>query len=267
VKGSSEVFAGLTRVDASISISAGPASNGQLEAPTFAANVIRTPLWKRVLDISCALTVAPLLLPLIVMISAIIKLGSRGPLLFKQERVGLLGKRFVLYKFRTMRVGTDTTIHETHVTNLIRSNEPMTKLDARGDARVIPFGRALRASGLDELPQLINILRGEMSFVGPRPCLPHEYEKQLPQQRDRVLTLPGLTGLWQVSGKNRTTFSEMVDLDLQYIRTRSLPLDLKIMLKTVPVMMAEVKNCYGPPPPPAPNNPEVTKANAQTTTG
>ena len=108
------------------------------------------------------------------------------------------------------------------------------------------FGRLLRAAGLDELPQLINVLRGEMSFVGPRPCLPGEYNKYLPWQRERFLTRPGLTGLWQVSGKNRTTFNEMIDLDIQYVRERSLWLDLKIILKTIPAVMAEVRDMQSP---------------------
>jgi lipopolysaccharide/colanic/teichoic acid biosynthesis glycosyltransferase len=94
---------------------------------------------------------------------------------------------------------------------------------------------------LDELPQLVNVLRGEMSLVGPRPCLPNEHDYCLPAQRERFRTLPGLTGLWQVSGKNRTTFNEMINYDIQYVRTQSLWLDLKIMLKTIPALLAEVK--------------------------
>jgi lipopolysaccharide/colanic/teichoic acid biosynthesis glycosyltransferase len=172
----------------------------------------------------------------------IIKATSNGPLLFRQERIGLLGRKFTLLKFRTMNPGSDTAVHEAHVARLMASNEPMTKLDSRGDARLIPFGRLLRAAGLDELPQLINVLRGEMSLVGPRPCLPAEYDRHLPWQKYRFQTLPGLTGLWQVSGKNRTTFSEMIDLDLQYVRKRTLWLDLKIILKTIPLVLAEAKN-------------------------
>src|SRR5262249_30270381 len=160
-------------------------------------------------------------------IAIAIKAGSKGPVLFKQERVGFLGKRFVLFKFRTMMVDADASVHQAYVANLMKSNAPMTKLDARGDPRLVPFGRVLRASGLDELPQLINVLRGEMSFVGPRPGLPSEYNNAyLPRQRERLRTPPGLTGLWQVSGKNRTTFTEMIELDIQYIRKQSLWLDL-----------------------------------------
>lgn len=214
----------------------------QVTAVDFALDFVRIPLWKRALDISCVLIAIPSLLPLLLIIAVIIKIGSKGPLLFKQERIGFLGKRFTLFKFRTMKEGADTTAHEKHVASLIESNGPMTKLDACGDARLIPLGRLLRAAGLDELPQLINVLRGEMSIVGPRPCLPSEYSKYLPWQKERFRALPGLTGLWQVSGKNRTTFNEMIECDLQYTRTQSLWLDLMIMLKTIPTVMVEVRD-------------------------
>ena len=184
---------------------------------------------------------------MLLIIITLIKARSKGPVLFKQERVGFLGKRFILYKFRTMIQGADTTAHEKHVGNLIAANGPMTKLDARGDARLIPVGRLLRAAGLDELPQLINVLRGEMSLVGPRPCLPSEYAMFLPWQRERFQTLPGLTGLWQVSGKNRTTFNEMIDFDIQYVRKQSLWVDLKILLKTIPTLMVELKDVRSQP--------------------
>jgi exopolysaccharide production protein ExoY len=190
-------------------------SHRKSAAAASAADFARVPLWKRVLDIGFLLIAVPSLLPLLLMTAIAIKVGSKGPVLFKQERVGLLGKRFIIFKFRTMIAGADTAVHETHAASLIESNRPMTKLDAHGDARLIPFGRRFRAAGLDELPQLINVLRGEMSLVGPRPCLPSEFNRYLPWQRERFLALPGLTGLWQVSGKNRTTFNEMVDLDIQ----------------------------------------------------
>jgi lipopolysaccharide/colanic/teichoic acid biosynthesis glycosyltransferase len=116
----------------------------------------------------------------------------------------------------------------------------MVKMDSRGDSRLIPGGWILRASGLDELPQVINVLRGEMSMVGPRPCLPYEYDRYLPWQRDRFAAVPGLTGLWQVSGKNRTTFEEMIRLDIEYARRQSWWLDLKIMLLTVPALLQQI---------------------------
>jgi exopolysaccharide production protein ExoY len=213
---------------------------GELVRTISPADCVGVPLWKRALDISCLLVIVPLLLPLMLLTALVIKATSSGPLLFRQERIGFLGRRFTLFKFRTMIPGSNTAVHEAHVANIMAANEPMTKLDSRGDTRLIPFGRLLRAAGLDELPQLINVLRGEMSLVGPRPCLPSEYDRHLPWQRDRFRTLPGLTGLWQVSGKNRTTFSEMIELDMQYVRTQSPLLDLKILLKTIPVIVAEV---------------------------
>jgi len=115
----------------------------------------------------------------------------------------------------------------------------MTKLDA-GDPRLSPGGLWLRSLGLDELPQVINVLRGEMSLVGPRPCLAYEYQKYLPRHRPRCETLPGLTGLWQVTGKNRTTFEEMMDLDIYYAKNKSLWLDLKIIAKTIPAILVHV---------------------------
>jgi lipopolysaccharide/colanic/teichoic acid biosynthesis glycosyltransferase len=123
---------------------------------------------------------------------------------------------------------------------LITSDVPMTKMDARGDSRIIPFGKLLRSSGLDELPQLINVLKGEMSLVGPRPCLPYDAEKYLPWQQERFNAVPGLTGLWQVSGKNRTTFTRMMQLDIEYARKKSLWLDLKIICKTVPALLVQM---------------------------
>jgi lipopolysaccharide/colanic/teichoic acid biosynthesis glycosyltransferase len=216
--------------------------SSQLAGVTFPDDCARIPRWKRALDISLVLIAIPSLLPMLLIIITLIKARSKGPVLFKQERVGFLGKRFILYKFRTMIQGADTTAHEKHVGNLIAANGPMTKLDARGDERLIPVGRLLRAAGLDELPQLINVLRGEMSLVGPRPCLPSEYAMFLPWQRERFRTLPGLTGLWQVSGKNRTTFNEMIDFDIRYLRKQSLWVDLKILLKTIPTLMVELKD-------------------------
>ena len=116
----------------------------------------------------------------------------------------------------------------------------MMKMDSHGDPRIIPFGLFLRASGLDELPQLINVLRGEMSLVGPRPCLPYEYEKYLPWQKERFGTVPGLTGLWQVSGKNKTTFVEMIQLDIKYAKNKTLWWDLKIILMTIPALIIQM---------------------------
>jgi lipopolysaccharide/colanic/teichoic acid biosynthesis glycosyltransferase len=139
-----------------------------------------------------------------------------------------------------MHVSADTVVHQSYFKDLMQTNAPMTKLDAKGDSRLIPGGWILRATGLDELPQLINVLRGDMSLVGPRPCIPSEYEQYLPWQRERVNATPGLTGLWQVSGKNRTTFDEMIRFDIQYARSVSLGQDIKIILSTLPALLQQV---------------------------
>ena len=198
------------------------------------------PGWKRMLDAVAIVMALPLLLPLAIAIGVMIRLVSRGPILFKQERVGYRGSRFMCLKFRTMHCGSETVTHQGHLQHLMESDAPMTKMDNAGDARIIPFGRLLRASGLDELPQLVNVLRGEMSLVGPRPCLGYEAARYLPWQLERFNAVPGLTGLWQVNGKNRTTFTRMIQLDIEYARTKSLALDLKIIFKTIPALLGQM---------------------------
>ncbi|MCS7089684.1 MAG: sugar transferase [Verrucomicrobiota bacterium] len=199
------------------------------------------PLWKRLLDVACIVVSLPVTLPLAAAIAAFIKLTSPGPVLFRQERIGYRGQRFWCLKFRTMQVNADTACHQQHLRTLIQSDVPMLKLDVKGDRRLIRGGAFLRATGLDELPQLINVLRGEMSLVGPRPCLPYEYEQYDAWARRRCEAVPGLTGLWQVSGKNHTTFRRMIELDIEYAQTKSLWLDLRIMLKTFSALAAQVR--------------------------
>ena len=211
-----------------------------LTGPT-AAPGNRVEGWKRALDIVCIVVALPVLGPLALAVGIAIKLLSPGPALFRQERIGYRGKPFGCFKFRTMKVNADSAVHQQHLENLIRSNAPMVKMDSTGDERLIRFGRLFRATGLDELPQIINVLRGEMSLVGPRPCLPYEYEQYLPWHRRRFDTVPGLTGFWQVSGKNKTTFHEMVEMDIWYAKTKSLRLDLVIMFKTIPAILEQVK--------------------------
>ena len=202
--------------------------------------LVQMPAWKRAMDVLCSLAAVPALALLTLATTILMKLTSPGPVFFRQERIGYRGRRFMCYKFRTMHVGADSRVHQTHCDYLIQSNAPMVKMDARGDARLIPGAWLIRAAGLDELPQIINVLRGEMSLIGPRPCVPYEYEKYLPWQRERFNAVPGLTGLWQVSGKNRTTFEEMMRLDIEYARNVSWWLDLKIILMTVPALLLQI---------------------------
>jgi len=146
----------------------------------------------------------------------------------------------MILKFRTMNVNVETQSHERHLEQLIHADCPMTKLDTSGDPRIISGGRILRATGLDELPQLFNVLRREMSLVGPRPCTPHEFQRYQAWQQERVNAAPGLTGYWQVNGKNKTTFTEMIKMDIFYTKNMSFWLDLTIMLKTFPAIFMQL---------------------------
>ena len=218
--------------------------NQILEFPTPAkawVNLGKKPLWKRVLDLSIMLVLLPAIVPAMLLVALAIKLVSKGPVLFRQDRIGFLGKPFVCFKFRTMRVDASTAVHQGYFKQLMNSEEPMTKMDTIGDPRLIPLGSILRATGLDELPQLLNVIRGEMSIVGPRPCTPFEYSNYRPWQKQRFNTIPGLTGLWQVSGKNKTTFNEMIRLDILYAEKKCLRLDMMIILKTFPVVLQQLK--------------------------
>jgi exopolysaccharide production protein ExoY len=198
----------------------------------------RTPGWKRALDLTLVSVTYPIWLPLMLLVMAAIKVFSPGPIFYRQERIGFRGRPFMIFKFRSMKVHAQTSQHELHFERLMRGGVPMTKLDA-GDPRIIPWGRFLRATGLDELPQLFNVIRGEMSLVGPRPCTRLEFERYEDRQRGRVNALPGLTGYWQVNGKNATTFQEMIEMDLFYAKNTSIRLDLWIMLMTPAVLFKQ----------------------------
>lgn len=198
------------------------------------------PSAKRIFDITCCLLALPVLAFFTLLVAVFMPFVSPGPVFFRQERIGHQGRRFKIYKFRTMSVAADTSVHQQYFRQLIGSNAPMVKMDARGDSRLIPGGWLIRACGLDELPQLINVLIGDMSLVGPRPCLPGEYEQYTSMQRRRFLATPGLTGLWQVSGKNRTTFDEMIRLDIEYAENQSLWLDLVIIVRTLPALVQQI---------------------------
>ena len=185
---------------------------------------------KRSIDMAVAASGLILLAPVMALIALAIRLDSPGPVLFKQTRVGKNGQPFVLYKFRTMRIGAEE--EQEKLAALNEATGPIFKI--RHDPRLTRVGRVLRRSSLDELPQLYNVLRGEMSLVGPRPPLPKEVEQYQEWHKKRLEIAPGLTGLWQVSGRSELTFDEMVLLDIYYIENWSPVLDTIITLRTIP---------------------------------
>jgi lipopolysaccharide/colanic/teichoic acid biosynthesis glycosyltransferase len=203
-------------------------------------NAVSNPKWKRFLDLALIVILSPLWLPLMAVLAIGIKLVSKGPVFFRQERIGRLGRTFLCLKFRSMRCDAEIQSHKEHLRQLMQSDKPMVKLDQRNDPRLIPLGQLLRASALDELPQLFNVLRGEMSLVGPRPCTVYEYEQYQAWQRERFAVLPGMTGLWQVTGKNKTTFDQMVRLDIRYGRHLSFRRDAWILLATFRVVADQI---------------------------
>ena len=208
------------------------------------------PPWKRFLDLFLIILLLPVWLPLMLIIAAGIKVVSpKGPILFRQSRIGYRGRTFWCLKFRSMHCSADGEVHKAHLKKLMQSGTAMVKLDGKGDPRLIPCGGLLRASGLDELPQIFTVLRGEMSMVGPRPCMPYEYDEYLPWQKERCEVLPGLTGLWQVKGKNQTTFEEMIRLDVEYGRSLSLKRDLWILFKTFGVLFRQTLDLLRHKPP------------------
>ncbi|MFK7849097.1 MAG: sugar transferase [Rhodothermales bacterium] len=198
---------------------------------------------KRSFDFTAALCLVLLCLPLLVIVALCIKISSKGPILFVQERVGQGGKLFKFYKFRSMKVDNDTSIHEAYMQKLIRgeveankaAEAPQFKIE--NDPRVTDFGRFIRKTSLDELPQLFNVLNGSMSLVGPRPPIPYEVKAYKSWHLQRLSVKPGVTGLWQVSGRSSIAFDEMVQLDLEYIEKRNLFLDLKILFQTIPAAL------------------------------
>lgn len=192
-------------------------------------------LIKRLIDLCFSSVALVLMAPLFAILALLIKVTSRGPVFFKQERLGLRGKPFTCLKFRTMLSNTDLSVHREFVRRITSGTPDQTgpvvyKMTA--DPRITRIGRFLRRTSLDELPQFINVFRGEMSLVGPRPPVPYEYECYDDWHKLRLSCKPGITGLWQVSGGSHTSFDGMVELDLEYIKHQSLAQDLKILLKT-----------------------------------
>lgn len=194
---------------------------------------------KRMLDVVGSAALLVVLLPILVLITILVKLTSSGPIFFRQDRIGASGKPFTMLKFRTMRVDADHELHRQFVTAFIKSGAAASPSGDSGlfkivnDPRVTFVGRVLRKTSLDELPQLWNVLRGDMSLVGPRPPLSYEVEQYKRWHYRRVLEAkPGITGLWQVAGRSRTNFDDMVRLDLQYVQNQSAWTDIKILLAT-----------------------------------
>lgn len=195
---------------------------------------------KRVMDIVGSSILLLIISPILAAIAIAIKLSSEGPVIFRQERLGRFGARFSCLKFRTMHANNDPKIHQEYISQFIAGEESANQDNVKNpvykitnDPRVTAVGRFLRKTSLDELPQFWNVLRGEMSLVGPRPPVPYEFEIYDPWHRRKVLeVIPGITGLWQVSGRSRTNFNDMVRLDLRYCQAWSLWLDIKILLAT-----------------------------------
>lgn len=202
---------------------------------------------KRAIDVVFSLGLLFALAPLMIVTAIAIAVTSRGPVIFRQSRIGKGGAPFDFYKFRSMRPSNDDRIHREFVSSLIQgrhadinqqsSNDPLFKI--KNDPRVTPVGRFIRSTSIDELPQLFNVLKGDMSLVGPRPPLDYEAKQYQSWHLRRILEIrPGITGLWQVEGRSRVSFDEMVRMDLRYIKQRSLALDIKLLVRTVGVVVA-----------------------------
>jgi lipopolysaccharide/colanic/teichoic acid biosynthesis glycosyltransferase len=199
---------------------------------------------RRLFDVAVALALILLLSPLLIGVALAVRLDSRGPALFRQRRVGYLEREFTLFKFRSMRTDADPQSHQEYVTALIKGEgadggggrENLYKLAV--DNRITPVGRWIRRWSLDELPQLFNVVRGDMTLVGPRPAIPYEVAEYPSWYRERFSVKPGLTGYWQVSGRSERTYEEMVRLDIEYAKRRSLGLDLSILVKTPWVVLS-----------------------------
>lgn len=214
--------------------------------------------YKRVIDVSGSIAAFIMLFPLFLLIAIIIKVTSEGPIFFRQERIGQFGRKFTFLKFRTMHANNNPKIHQEYIKKFI-SEQKSYEANGNGngdngnkegvykikdDPRVTPIGKLLRKTSLDELPQFINVLKGEMSLVGPRPPVAYEVDMYDLWHRRRIMEVqPGITGLWQTKGRSSTTFNEMVRLDIRYIKERSLWLDIKLIILT-PWVVLTGKGAY-----------------------
>ncbi len=189
---------------------------------------------KRLIDIVASILLLIILMPLFMIIMLLIYINSPGPVFYKQIRVGRWGKLFTMWKFRSMYLDADKRLKE------IMAENEMTGgviFKMKNDPRIIPIGRFIRKASIDELPQLWNVLKGDMSLVGPRPALPSEVNQYSLQDRQRLEVIPGITCIWQVSGRSNIPFPQQVELDTEYIQSQSLLLDLKLLLKTIPAVL------------------------------
>jgi lipopolysaccharide/colanic/teichoic acid biosynthesis glycosyltransferase len=212
------------------------------------SRVVPEPRWlsalRRLVDLALAIALILALGPILIAVAVAIRLDSRGPALFRQRRVGHEEREFTLFKFRSMRLDADPRGHQEYVTTLIKGgastpdggSDDLYKLAV--DNRITPVGRWIRRWSLDELPQLFNVVLGDMTLVGPRPAIPYEVVEYPSWYLERFSVKPGLTGLWQVSGRSERTYEEMVRLDIEYAKRRSVPLDLWILLKTPWVVLS-----------------------------
>lgn len=205
---------------------------------------------KRAMDLLLAPLILLVLLPLLLCIAVLVKLDSRGPVLFVQQRVGSRRRcaddrtvweavRFQCYKFRSMVQNADESLHQTHIQAFVEEQlDPTRTVKLADDPRITRIGRILRRTSLDELPQLLNVVKGEMSLVGPRPVPIYEAAAYTDWHRERLTALPGITGLWQVKGRGRVSFTEMIRMDIAYARNQSLWLDIKLLLSTIPAVLS-----------------------------
>jgi lipopolysaccharide/colanic/teichoic acid biosynthesis glycosyltransferase len=207
--------------------------------PTVVPRARRNYALKRVFDFLVSLIAIILLSPLLALVAIIVKLDSKGPALFKQERIGQYGKPFMVYKFRSMRTDANDEVHRAAVEKFMQGQQIGDSNNAfklQRDPRITRVGGFIRATSLDELPQLFNILKGDMSLVGPRPALRYEVEQYRYRHRYRLLVTPGLTGIWQVYGRSKVDFETLVSMDLHYVTDGSIWLDLKLILLTFGVV-------------------------------
>lgn len=204
------------------------------------------PVWKRIIDIVFAILCLLIFSPIMLAVAIAVKLSSKGPIIFKQKRVGEGGKTFQFFKFRSMYHSCDQNIHQEHIKKLSNGDIDFYQTDPcncssyklQNDERVTAIGRFLRRTSLDEIPQLFNVLKGEMSFVGPRPYPVYQNERCTIWQRSRLRVKPGITGLSQIYGRFNKTYIDAYRLDLQYIKNQSFWSDLKILIKTVPLVIS-----------------------------